>query len=85
MHYFHDAVAEVVLTLCDGQSSGSGQVRNQCVGQLKVGEVVDEIVLDDTEQAIDFRASVGVSVERALRDDLLAGSANPEVLGAEVG
>ena len=47
--------------------------------------MVDENVWDDTEQAIDFRASVGVSVERAPPDDLLAGSADPEVLGTEVG
>lgn len=85
LHYFHDAGAEVVLTLCDGQSSGSGLVWNQCVGQLKVGEAVDENVWHGTEQGIDFRASVRVSVERALVDELETVSADPEVLGAEVG
>ena len=46
LYYFNDVIAEVVLTLGDGQSSGSRLVRHKTVRQLQVGEVVHEHVSD---------------------------------------
>jgi len=84
LYYFNDVITEVVLTLGDGQSSGSRLVRHKTVRQLQVGEAVHEHVSDGLDQGIDFRASVGVSVERGLVDELETGAANPQVLGTEV-
>ena len=84
LHYFDYVIVEVVLTLGDGQSSGPRLVLHKAVRQLQVGEAVHEHVSDGSEQGIDFRASVGVTVERGLVDELEAGAANPQVLGTEV-
>ena len=84
LHYFDYLIVEVVLTLGDGQSSGPRLVRHKAIRQLQVGEAVHEHVSDGLDQCIDFRASVGVSVERGLFDELETGAANPQVLGTEV-